>query len=119
MVEHHFSNSFAAEITRSDGAASSSGGLGRDCRTYFLESVAAGCWIGIDDLEFRAEDDLTGDDVAQVLFVLTGGALDGDGSCGQCKGYQVIYESAKPAQLLLKPIQPIGCPAQPVLYYLA
>ena len=41
MVEHHFPNVVVS-----------------DCLTYSLPSVAAGCWIGIDDLEFRSEDDL-------------------------------------------------------------
>ena len=119
MVEHHFPNFLAAETLRPDGAASITNSVGGNCLTYFLGSVAAGCWIGIDDLEFRAEDDLSGDDVAQVLFVLTGGEFDFEGSCGQCKGYQVIYELAKPAQLMLKPLHAVGVLKQPALYYLS
>ena len=101
MVEHHFPNVVVS-----------------DCLTYSLPSVAAGCWIGIDDLEFRSEDDLSGDEVAQVLFILTGGAFDCEGAFGQCKGHQVIYVPAHPAQLVLKPIHPVGCLGQPALYYL-
>jgi len=118
MVEHHFPNVVRDEALLPDGSGNNTKGLRCSCRTYFLQAVAAGCWVGIDDLEFRAEDDLSGDDVAQVLFILTGGAFDYEGACGRCKGYQVIYESAKPAQLLLKPILPAECLEQPALYYL-
>jgi hypothetical protein len=115
MVEHKFPNVAASE-TRTPGAPARQG---RPYRTYFIQPVAAGCWIGINDLEFRADDDLSGDDVAQVLFNLTGGQVGRNGTAGQCSGYQVFYEPAKPAQLVLKPLHTAAAPAQPSLYYLA
>lgn len=118
MAEHHFPHVVRDEAFPPAETRSNTKGFSCACLTFFLQSVAAGCWVGIDGLEFRAEDDLSGDDVAQVLFILTGGAFDFEGACGQCKGYQVIYEPAKPAQLLFKPVHPVGCREQPTLYYL-
>ena len=66
---------------------------------YQLRPVSAGHWIGFEDMEFRADESLSGDEVAQAIFVLSGGVLDQ--VPGQLGGYRVEYSIEHPAHLKL------------------
>lgn len=82
---------------------------------YYFGSVSAGHWIGFESMEFRADERLSGDEVAQAIFTLSGG-VDAE-VAGQLGAYRVEYCSARPATLTL--VQTHEGPGQPVprLYY--
>lgn len=84
---------------------------------YYFQSVRAGCWIGTDDLEFRADVSLSGDEVAQALFMLCGGAAGY--SCGQVSDYCVEYDERKPATLRLHPLSGVTSLRVPLMYHQA
>lgn len=67
--------------------------------TYFFQSVSAGCWIGTDDFEFRADERLSGDEVAQAVFTLSGGVAGH--RCGHVGDFCIQYDALRPAVLQL------------------
>lgn len=66
---------------------------------YYFQSVHAGRWIGTSDLEFKADEPLSGDEVAQAFFVLSGGVVNQ--ACGQIGDFYVEYDLKRPAVLRL------------------
>ncbi len=66
---------------------------------YYFQSVSAGRWIGTEDLEFRADETLSGDEVAQAIFLLSGGVANQ--TCGEVGGFCVEYDARRPAVLRL------------------
>lgn len=67
--------------------------------TYFFQSVSSGRWIGTDEFEFRADERLSGDEVAQAVFTLSGGVAGH--RCGRLGDYCVQYDALRPAVLQL------------------
>lgn len=85
--------------------------------TYFFQSVAAGHWIGTDELEFRAEEMLSGDEVAQALYVLSGGVPGHQ--CGHLGGFCIEYDPDRPAILRLHAKMGTDIRVSPRIYYAA
>lgn len=85
--------------------------------TYFFQSVRAGHWIGTDDMEFRAEESLSGDEVAQAVFLLCGGTVGH--ACGQVADYCVEYDDRRPATLRLHPLHGAQSQRIPLIYHRA
>jgi hypothetical protein len=85
--------------------------------TYFFQSVAAGHWIGTDELEFRAEEKLSGDEVAQALYMLSGGVPGHQ--CGHVGGFCVEYDPNRPAVLRLHAQTGTDIQVSPRIYYMA
>jgi len=60
-----------------------------------LPALPAGRWASCEDVEFRATEFLPGEDVAQAVFLLTGGALGPSGTWAmstvgdRCFGYSL------------------------------
>ncbi|QHE87162.1 hypothetical protein [Hydrogenophaga sp. BPS33] len=65
--------------------------------------LAAGDWIRIDDLEFSVDEQLSQDEVAQCIFVVSGGALDEVAAVGETANYQVYYSEELKGKLGLVP----------------
>lgn len=84
---------------------------------YLLQAIPAGCWIGIDDLEFRAPEDLTGDEAAQAFFVLTGGIPGIRQTHGECENFWIEYDPAAPCVLALRAKQPSHQPPGNPFFY--
>lgn len=85
--------------------------------TYFFQSVAAGHWIGTDELEFRADEKLSGDEVAQALYVLSGGVPGHQ--CGHLGGFCIEYDPDRPAVLRLHAKTGTDIRVSPRIYYAA
>lgn len=73
---------------------------------YQLTGIGPGCWIGLDDLEFRVQESLTADEVAQAFYVLTGGIPGAQETWGESQNYWLDYDPTRPGVLLLRPKQP-------------
>lgn len=85
--------------------------------TYFFQSVRAGRWIGTDDMEFRADEALSGDEVAQAVFLLCGGTVGH--ACGRVADYCVEYDDRRPATLRLRPLHGADSLHIPLIYHQA
>jgi len=68
---------------------------------FQLHPVRARHWIGFDDLSFRVDESLTADEVAQALFVLTGGIPGVPGTSGESANYRLCYDEFQPGVLLV------------------
>lgn len=93
--------------------------LGESLRqvTYYFQSVPAGRWVGTDDLEFRADEPLSGDEVAQTLFMLSGGVTGQ--ACGHVGDFCVEYDASRPAMLRLHAPSDHACRRIPRIYHRA
>lgn len=85
---------------------------------YQLNGIEPDCWIGLDDLEFRVQVSLTGDEVAQAFFVLTGGIPGIKETWGESQNYRLDYDLSKPNVLFLRAKQPVSHtpPVNPFFY---
>lgn len=104
-------------VTSSAVHAGQDGGEGIRQVTYYFQSVPAGRWVGTDDLEFRADELLSGDEVAQAVFMLSGGVTGH--ACGHVGDFCVEYDASKPAILRLRAQSPDGHRSIPKIYYQA
>jgi len=60
-------------------------------------------WVWLDDLEFNLPLALTGDELAQCIFILSGGSpTDPENSRGETANYYLHYAIDRPASLLLE-----------------
>ncbi len=83
--------------------------------TYYFQSVPAGRWVGTDDLEFRADEPLSGDEVAQTLFMLSGGVTGQ--ACGHVGDFCMEYDASRPAMLRLHAPSDGRCRRVPRIYH--
>lgn len=76
---------------------------GQPLVVYEASSLAAGDWLRIDDLEFSVDEQLTQDEVAQCIFVISGGELDEVAGVGETANYFVYYSEELRGRLGLSP----------------
>lgn len=71
-------------------------------RLYALSGLSGKCWLEFDELEIRFNDDLTPDELAQSIFLITGGSLEGNPKWGETLHHRIYYDINQPGQLGLE-----------------
>lgn len=75
-----------------------------------LRGSAGSQRLALDDLEFQIEEAVTADELAHGIFVLTGGILGLEGSCGESEHFYFHYSPSLPGQIGLQcKAQTTGC----------
>lgn len=70
---------------------------------YETCALVAGDWLRLDDVEFSVDEPLTQDEVAQCLFVISGGALDEADGVGETANYFIYYSQELRGRLGISP----------------
>jgi hypothetical protein len=75
-----------------------------------LRGSAGSQRLALDDLEFQIEEAVTADELAHGIFVLTGGVLGLEGSCGESARFYFHYSPSWPGKIGLQcKAQTTGC----------
>lgn len=67
-----------------------------------LRGSAGSQRLALDDLEFQIEEAVTADELAQGIFVLTGGILGVEASCGESECFLFHYSPSLPGKIGLE-----------------